>query len=113
MAMRQTQRSFEVDGRMQDRTAAHPLLEPVDDLSDVQLPPRLADALAEVRAAIARCDEAGIPKDTVLAALMTELMPRLVEAYGPDGVASVLGQLAGEISTSGRPPSAIQEGRKR
>ena len=93
---------------MPDRTEALTLLEPVDDISDVQLPPRLADAMAEVRAAIARCDEASIPRDTVLAALMTELMPRLVEAYGPSGVASVLGHLAREISSSGRPPSAIR-----
>ena len=93
---------------MPDRIEVRPLFEPVDDISDVQLLPRLADALAEVCAAIARCDEAGIPRDTVLAALMTELMPRLVEAYGPSGVASVLGQLAREISTSGKPPSVIQ-----
>ena len=93
---------------MPDRTESLTLLEPVDDISDVQLPPRLDDALAEVRAAIARCDEAGIAKDTVLAALMTELMPRLVEAYGPSGVASVLDQLARETSASGRLPSTIQ-----
>jgi len=90
-----------------DRTEAQTLLEPVDDTTDIQLPPRFAEALAEVRAAIARCDEADMPRDTMLAALMTELMPRLVEAYGSSGVASVLGRLAGEISISGRAPSAI------
>ena len=93
---------------MPERKETLTLLEPVDDISDVQLPPRLADALAEVRAAIERCDEAGIPRDTVLAALMTELMPRLVEAYGPSGVASVLGQLAHDISSSGKAASPIQ-----
>ena len=93
---------------MPDRTETLTLLEPVDDISDVQLPPRLADALAEVRTAIVRCDEAGIPRDSVLAALMTELMPRLVEAYGPNGAASMLSQLARELSTSGGGPSANQ-----
>ena len=93
---------------MPDRTETFTLLEPVDDTSDVQLPPRLADALAEVRTAIERCNEAAIPSDTVLAALMTELLPRLVEAYGPSGAASMLRQLAHEISTSGGPPSGIQ-----
>ncbi len=93
---------------MPDRTEALTLFEPVGDISDVQLPPRLADALAEVRAAIARCDEAGITKDTMPAALMTELMPRLVEAYGPKDVASILDQLAREITASGGPPLAIQ-----
>ena len=93
---------------MPDRTETLTLLEPVDDISDVQLPPRLADALAEVRTAIVRCDEAGIPRDSVLAALMTELMPRLVEAYGPNGAASMLSQLARELSTLGGGPSASQ-----
>ena len=93
---------------MPDRTEIHDLFEPVDDISEGQLPVRFSEALAEVRAVIARCEEAGIPNDTVLAALMTELMPRLVEAYGPSGVASLLDQLAREIATSGKPPAAIQ-----
>ncbi len=93
---------------MPDRTEALTMLEPVDDISDVQLPPRWADALAELRAAIARREEAGITKETVLAALMTELMPRLVEAYGPSGTASVLDRLAREVATSGGPPSPVQ-----
>ena len=80
---------------------AQGLLEPVDDASDVELPPRFAEALEHVRAVIARCDRAGIPNDTLLAALMTELMPRLVHAYGPGGVASVLNQLALELSSAG------------
>lgn len=73
-----------------------------------RLPPRLADALSEIRGAIARCDAARIPADTVLAALMTELMPRLVEAYGPGGTAGLLDQLAREVSTGASAPAAIQ-----
>ncbi len=63
------------------------------------------EALEEVRAAIARCEEAGVPNGTVLAALTTELMPRLVEAYGPDGAAAMLCRLAGEISAANRLPA--------
>ncbi|MBM3483705.1 MAG: hypothetical protein FJX66_10435 [Alphaproteobacteria bacterium] len=80
---------------------AQGLLEPVDDATGVELPPRFAEALEQVRVAIARCDKAGIPNDTLLAALMTELMPRLVQAYGPSGVASSLSQLALELSSAG------------
>ncbi len=83
---------------MPDRTETLTLLAPVDDISDVELPLRFADALTEVRIAIERCDEAGIPADTVLAALVTELVPRLVETYGPRGATTVLSQLAREIS---------------
>jgi hypothetical protein len=84
------------------------LLEPTADASGVKLPPHFAEALTEVRAAISRCTDAGIPNDTVLAALMTELMPRLISAYGPAGVASVLGRIAGEIATAGKSPAALQ-----
>ena len=36
-------------------------LEPVDDVSGVELPPRFAEAPGQVRAVIARRDQAGIP----------------------------------------------------
>ncbi len=78
---------------------AQGLLEPVDDASVVELPPRFVEALDQVRAVIARCDKAGIPSDTLIAALMTELMPRLVQAYGSNGVAAVLNQLALDLAS--------------
>lgn len=80
---------------------AQGLLESVDDAFGVELPPRFAEALEHVRAVIARCDKAGIPNNTLLVALTTELMPRLVHAYGPGGVASTLNQLAHELSSAG------------
>ena len=78
---------------------AQGLLKPVDDVSGVERPPRFAEALEQVRAVIARCDNAGIPSDTLIAAPMTELMPRLVQAYGSDGVAAVLNQLALDLAS--------------
>ena len=78
---------------------AQGLLKPVDDVSGVEQPPRFAEALEQVRAVIARRDNAGIPGDTLIAALMTELMPRLVQAYGSDGVAAVLNQLALDLAS--------------
>jgi len=56
-----------------------------------------ARAVEELRAAFARCEQGGIDRATVNAALIAELLPRLVEAYGPLGVAGVLGQLASHI----------------
>ncbi len=56
-----------------------------------------ARAVAELRAAFARCEQHGIDRATVNAVLIAELLPRLVEAYGPLGVAGVLGQLASHI----------------
>ena len=74
------------------------MLKPVDDASDVKLPLGYPDALSEIRAAIIRCDEQSIPRDTMLAALLTELMPRLVDAYGSRKVGFMLNQLAQEIN---------------
>jgi hypothetical protein len=88
---------------------AQGLLEPVDDASGVERPPRFAQALEQVRAVIARCDRVGIPNDTLLAALMMELMPCLVHAYGPGGGASVLNQLALELSSAGSAQTNRQE----
>ncbi len=92
---------------MRDQSKTSDLLGPADDNADVQQPPRFSDAIVEIRAAIGRCEEARVPRDTILAALMAELMPRLVDAYGPGSVASMLNKLACEVSGSGEPPSAI------
>lgn len=91
-----------------ERAAVADLLEPLEKISSDPLPPRFGDALIEVRAAIARCHTAGIPEDTTLAALLVETMPRLVEAYGAEGAAAMLGQLTQEISEAGRPPASLQ-----
>ncbi len=85
---------------MTERKIKQEMLKPVDDTSDVQFPPYFAVALGEVRAAVIRCDEQRIPKDTVLAALLTELIPLIVDVYGPNNVATMLNQLACELSSS-------------
>ncbi len=71
------------------------VVHPADASGDV--PPDYAEALAEVRQAIARCGQRNIDGATVNAVLIAELLPRLVDAYGPLGVAGVLGQLASHI----------------
>jgi hypothetical protein len=73
------------------------------DPAAVPPPPRFTEAVEIVRAAIRQCEQREIPVDSILAALMTELLPRLVAAYGPQGVAGVFGRLAGEIATGGAP----------
>jgi hypothetical protein len=78
------------------------------DPATVRPPPRFAEAVGIVRAAIRECESRGVPVDSVLAALMTETLPRLVAAYGPHGVAGVFGRLAGEIATRGAPTRTRQ-----
>jgi hypothetical protein len=74
------------------------LLEPVEDTSAVALPPGFAKALKEVRAAIACCRDASLPDGTVVAALLTELMPRLTQLYGSDRTVVMLHCIADEIA---------------
>jgi hypothetical protein len=45
-------------------------------------PERLEDAVEKLRAAIQDCETQGIAVHTIIAAMMTELMPRFVETYG-------------------------------
>jgi hypothetical protein len=78
------------------------------DPASVAPPPRFAEAVEIVRAAIRECESRGLPVDSILAALMTELLPRLITAYGPHGVAGVFGHLAGRIATGGVPPRTPQ-----
>ena len=78
------------------------------DPAAVRPPPRFAEAVEIVRTAIRECESRGLPTDSVLAALMTELLPRLIAAYGPHGVAGVFGHLAGKIGAGGAPPRTRQ-----
>jgi hypothetical protein len=70
----------------------------VDDGDGAIGPERFAEALSAIRNAICGCEKAKIPVDTILAALMAELMPRLVGAYGSSRVISVLTDLAAHIA---------------
>jgi hypothetical protein len=63
-----------------------------------ELPLRFTEALDAIKGAIGGCETARIPTDTILAALMAELMKRLVGAYGPRRVISVLTDLATHIA---------------
>jgi hypothetical protein len=55
---------------------------------------------------VPRSRVAATPDDTIVADLMTEVMPRLVSLYGAAGVATVLEQLANEIVASGKSSSS-------
>lgn len=72
--------------------------EMTDDGDAMAGPVRFEEALDAIRNAIARCEVAEIPVDTILAALMTEVMPRMVDAYGSYRVISVLNDLAAHIA---------------
>ena len=67
-------------------------------LEEPVLPPGFERAHAIVYRALRACERGGVPKETIAAVLLTELMPRLLEVYGPHGGAAVLGRIAGEVA---------------
>jgi hypothetical protein len=69
-----------------------------DEGDGPDMPLRFAEAIGTIRGAIGGCETAAIPTDTILAAMMAELMPRLVQAYGPGRVVDVLTSLAARVA---------------
>lgn len=63
-------------------------------------PARFEDALEKLRTAITGCEADGIAPNTIVAAMMTELMPRFVETYGLDAAASVLRDLSDHLAST-------------
>ncbi|MBB6254139.1 hypothetical protein [Nitrospirillum iridis] len=62
------------------------------------VPPRFTEAMAIFQGAVALCEAAGIPAHSALAAALVDLLPRLITAYGADGVADVLATLAAQVA---------------
>jgi len=68
-----------------------------DELASITPPPGFAVAKGAIREAVSRCDREGIRTETVCAALLAELLPRLVTSHGPHGVADMLERLGSEL----------------
>jgi hypothetical protein len=62
------------------------------------LPNRFDEARELLADLFRRGDRANIPPQTMLAAAMVELMPRLVSLYGGPGAAMILVKLADQFS---------------
>jgi hypothetical protein len=82
------------------------LLNAADELDPTQAPPGFANAQRSIRKALARME--GVPGATLAAVLLSEGVPRLADAYGPQQAAQVLAMLADCLSQNAVPPSARQ-----
>lgn len=60
-------------------------------------------ARAAIRSGIADATDTGLPASQLLAILMSETLPRLVNAYGKANAALILDRLAHEIRTGSAP----------
>lgn len=71
-------------------------------LEDIQALPvsvGFNEARQRIRAVLEACERAGIKEDAIQTALLAELLPGLVRAWGPQGVAVVLGRLGDQLSS--------------
>jgi hypothetical protein len=70
-----------------------------DEIRDPEIAhPRLMEVLEKLRDTVTLCERSGISRDTILAAMMTDMAPRLVRAYGNTAVAIMLGRLADQVA---------------
>ena len=64
----------------------------------IEIPPRFEEATELLDDVFRRGDQRGIPRQIMLAAAMTDLVPRLVSQFGGAGVAAILLKLANQVS---------------
>ncbi len=73
-----------------------------DEASDI-FPSGFLQGRDCIRHGIAQAAEAGIPEASLLAVLLAETLPRLVNAYGPAHAAVILSRLAHDIGAGVAP----------
>jgi len=74
-----------------------------ENASSVESPEGFATARICLEQTMSACRSAGVPDAAVLAALMTEAIPRLVGASGPRLAAATLRRLAACLEDEARP----------
>lgn len=82
---------------MSDMDKRRRLLAAAEVPDTLQLPPRFDEALGRVRSCLEAGQRDGIRRDAMLSALLAELAPRLLVAYGPARAAYLLRQTAAEM----------------
>jgi hypothetical protein len=73
--------------------------------AEIEPPPRFSEARIAISQVLDGCEAQGVPRHSFLAAAMVEILPRLVDLYGPDGAARILGKLTHEIIADHRTPT--------
>jgi len=69
---------------------------------------RFGEAWQKVRSVLAECEVTGISNEAVMAALFTELLPQLVQQYGPLNGAGVFGRMVSVVAQSQEAAKHVQ-----
>jgi hypothetical protein len=75
----------------------------VDRFDESQLPPRFADARTRLHAALSELEADGVREETLIAATVNELLPRLLARHGLLGAGAILRRIADGIDP--QPPA--------
>lgn len=70
-------------------------------MTAVEPPNGFLETRAKLRAAITACRTEGLSQQAIVTVLLSEVMPLMVEAYGPRGVGVVLGRLSETLRQGG------------
>jgi hypothetical protein len=89
--------------QLRDRMLAAP-----DEIAPSRLPPRFTEARTAVMETIARLETIGIPNETLVAVMLTQMLPRMVHQNGPVWTAAMLAKLAQDVSTGASPAGRRQ-----
>ena len=73
------------------------MLAGADQIDHRRVPARFDEARAHMRDAIARLEAAGVPGLTLVAVMLSEMIPRMVRENGPEWATAVLTNLASNI----------------
>jgi hypothetical protein len=79
-----------------------------NEIEPSHLPPCFQEAQALVKEALTRLEAAGISNQTIVAAMITELLPRMVYANGAVWASTTLAKLAQSLDVSG-PAEGIRQ----
>jgi hypothetical protein len=80
-------------------TPALDTLFPAEEIDPEIIPPDFRAARDALRTGIVQAAATGAPDAVILAALMAETLPRLINAYGPGRAATILARLAHDIGS--------------
>ncbi|HUN98686.1 MAG TPA: hypothetical protein VMU69_20935 [Bradyrhizobium sp.] len=89
--------------QLRDRMIAAP-----DEINQAHLPPRFNEARAAFLALIVQLEAVGIPNETLVVVMLTQMLPRMVHQNGPEWTAATLAKLAHDIGAGASPAGMKQ-----
>ena len=89
-------------------SATNPTRDDRDKIRPTSLPHHECEGRGAIRAGIREAETKGLSGSMLLAALISETLPRLVNAYGPANAALILTRIARDIRTGTAPNTTRQ-----